>query len=133
MFTLDSIEFDTTYRYKNQTKPFSIDLKNLKKVTSKCNGSYCWLATESGTPYTIQDKQAVQYRLYFSWPACKTAENVDECSQSAWLAAALNRLHAYANSHPADARDFHQLAAAWRDLTAKPSVPEEIRVFRTRT
>lgn len=130
----DSIEFDATSK-KKETKHFSIDLKDLKKVTSECNANFCSLVTPSGT---IQDKQAVQYDLLFGWdpygpdiPLCKIAEKASDCPQSAaWFAAALNSLHAFALSHPAGSGDFHLQAAAWRGLTAKPPVPEEVRVRR---
>jgi tetratricopeptide (TPR) repeat protein len=130
----DSIEFDATSK-KKETKHFSIGLKDLKKVTSSCNRNFCSLETPAGT---IQDKQAVQYDLLFGWdpygpdvPLCNIAKNAGECSQAAaWFASALNSLHAFANSHPADTRDFHQQAASWSALAAKPPLPEEVRLRR---
>jgi hypothetical protein len=134
---VDSLDFDATNR-KKETKHFRLDLKSIGKISAKCNSGFCWLATESGTAYTIQDKEAVQYDLYFGWdpygpdvPLCKIAGNADDClPAAAWFASALNSLHAFANSPPADSRDFHQQAAEWRALTAKPPVPEEVRVRR---
>lgn len=126
-FTLDSLEFDATE--KSETKHFLIDLKDIKRVTTKCPGySWCWLTTESGTEYMIQDKEAVRYHLYFD--ACKnTVEN--ECMHSAdWFAAALNGLHAYAISHPAGLGDFHAQATAWRAFTTKPALAENARILR---
>jgi hypothetical protein len=134
VIALDSIEFDATSK-KKETKHFSINLKNLNKVTSQCNTGFCSLDTPSGT---IQDKQAVQYDLLFGWdpygpevPLCRDAKDTEYCHQSAaWFASALNSLHAFANSHPADTRDFHQQAASWRALTAKPPLPEQVRLRR---
>lgn len=137
VLTLDSLDFDATNK-KKETKHFRIDLKNVEKLSANCNRNFCWVAGESGKAYTIQDKEAVQYNLYFGWdpygpdiPLCSIAGNADDCPQSAaWFAAALNSLHAYAISHPNDTGDFHQQAAEWRALTAKPPQPEEVRVRR---
>ena len=121
VLTLDSIEFDAMSNEttkKSGIKHFSINLKDINKVTSRCSDIGCGLATESGTVYTIQDKEAVRYTLRL------------EVMRAAWFAAALNTLHAYAISHPNDTGDFHQQAAEWRALTAKPPQPEEVRVRR---
>jgi hypothetical protein len=127
-FTLDSLEFDATK--KSETKHFLIDLKDIKRVTTKCPGntSWCWLTTESGTEYMIQDKEAVRYHLYFD--ACKNrVEN--ECMHSVeWFAASLNGLHVYFISHPSGLDDFPQQAAAWRALTTKPPLAEVARILR---
>jgi hypothetical protein len=137
VLTLDSLDFDATNK-KKETKHFRIDLKNVEKLSANCNTHFCWVAGESGKAYTIHDKEAVEYNLYFGWdpygpdiPLCSIAGNADDCPQSAaWFAAALNSLHAYAISHPNGLGDFHQQAAAWRALTAKPPQPEEVRVRR---
>jgi hypothetical protein len=46
-FTLDNLEFDATG--ESETKHFLFDLKDIKRVTTKCpgNSSWCWLVTES--------------------------------------------------------------------------------------
>ena len=135
----DSVEFDATTR-KKEKKHFRIDLKNIEKVSATCPSgkTYCDLETKSGS-FTIQDKEAVQYLLVFGWDPyygpngspCNIAKNADECLQAAgWFASALNSLHAFALSHPAGSGDFHLQAAAWRDLTAKPPLPEGVRVRR---
>jgi tetratricopeptide (TPR) repeat protein len=136
VLTLDSLEFDATNK-KKETKHFRIDLKNVEKVSAICGPDNCALVSASGKDYTIQDKEAVQYQLYFGWDPygsdilCSLARNAADCPQSAaWFAAALNTLHAYAISHPNDSGDFHQQAAEWRALTAKPPQPEEVRVQR---
>jgi tetratricopeptide (TPR) repeat protein len=137
VLTLDSLDFDATNK-KKETKHFRINLKSIEKLSAICNGGFCSLDTASGNYYTIQDKEAVEYRLYFGWdpygpgiPLCSIAGNAADCPQSAaWFAAALNSLHAYAISHPNDSGDFHQQAAEWRALTAKPPQPEEVRVQR---
>jgi tetratricopeptide (TPR) repeat protein len=137
VLTLDSLDFDATNK-KKETKHFRIDLKSIEKLSSECNKNFCSVVTASGKGYTIQDKQAVEYDLFFGWdpygpdvPLCKVAQNADDCPQSAaWFAAALNSLHAFAISHPNGSGDFHQQAAEWRALTAKPPQPEEVRVWR---
>jgi len=133
----DSLEFDATNK-KKETKHFRIDLKNVEKLSANCNTHFCWVAGELGKAYIIHDKEAVEYNLYFGWdpygpdiPLCSIAQNADDCPQSAaWFAAALNSLHAFAISHPNGSGDFHQQAAEWRALTAKPPQPEEVRVQR---
>jgi hypothetical protein len=137
VLTLDSLDFDATNK-KKETKHFRIDLKNVEKLSANCNTHFCWVAGDAGKAYTIQDKEAVQYNLYFGWdpygpdiPLCSIAGNAADCPPSAaWFAAALNSLHAYAISHPNGSGDFHQQATEWRALTAKPPQPEEVRVRR---
>ena len=137
VFTLDSIEFDTTYTEATKkigTKHFLIGLKDINKLTSKCpaNSSWCSLATESGTEYMIQDKEAVRYYLHFhSAGDCNGMENNAECMQPvARFARDLNRLHAFAISHAAGLGDFHAQATTWRALATKPALAEGARILR---
>jgi tetratricopeptide (TPR) repeat protein len=134
VLTLDSIEFDATYNANSknsETKHFLIDLKDIKRVTTKCpdDHSRCWLTTESGTEYMIQDKdkEAVWYQFRFGENSVDYAESV---LTAARFASALNSLHAFAISHPAGLGDFHAQAAAWRALTTKPALAENARILR---
>jgi hypothetical protein len=61
-----SLDFDATNK-KKETKHFRIDLKNVEKLSANCNTHFCWVAGESGKAYTIHDKEAVEYNLYFGW------------------------------------------------------------------
>ena len=134
VLTLDSIEFDATFNAntkKSDTKHISIDLKDIKRVTTKCydDHSRCWLTTESGTEYMIQDKdkEAVWYQFRFGVNSVDYAESV---LTAARFASALNSLHAFAISHPAGLGDFHAQATAWRALMTKPPLAENARILR---
>jgi tetratricopeptide (TPR) repeat protein len=134
-FTFDSLEFDATN--KGETKHFQVDFKGLEKVRGGCNYQECHMDTAGKPQFTIHDKKAVEYFLYFGYSpasgvnACQQEKNNAECMHSAnWFAAALNGLHAYAISHPAGSGDFHQQAAAWRALTTKPPLAEGARILR---
>jgi tetratricopeptide (TPR) repeat protein len=134
VLTLDSIEFDATYNANSknsETKHFLIDLKDIKRVSTKCydDNSGCWLTTESGTDYTIQDKdkEAVWYQFRFGENSVDYAESMLTAVR---FASALNSLHAFALTHPAGSGDFHQQAAAWRALTTKPALAEGARILR---
>jgi tetratricopeptide (TPR) repeat protein len=139
VLTLDSIEFDATFNAstkKSYTKHILIDLKDIKRATAKCYDDYsgCWLTTESGTEYTIQDKdeEAVRYGFHFRGDTCNGhVVNNTECMHLVdWFARALNSLHAFALSHPAGLGDFHAQATAWRALTTKPALAENARILR---
>jgi hypothetical protein len=138
VLTLDSIEFDATRSAdtkKSDTKHFLIDLKDIKKVTTKCFDDYsgCWLTTESGLVYMFQDKdkEAVPYHFRFGGDVCRSSVGSVECLHFVdWFASALNSLHAFALSHPASLGDFHAAAAAWRALATKPPLAEKARIRR---
>ena len=137
VLTLDSIEFDATFNANSknsETKHFLIDLKDIKRVTTKCYEDYsgCWLMTESGTDYTIQDKEAVRYQFRFRGADSENSveNNAGSKLTAARFASALNSLHAFALSHPTGLGDFHAQATAWRALTTKPALAENARILR---
>jgi tetratricopeptide (TPR) repeat protein len=78
----------------------------------------------------IKDNEAVRYHLYFDCDRKGTEKNAESMQRADRFAKDLNRLHAFALSHPAGLGDLHQQAAEWRALTAKPPLPEEVRVRR---
>jgi tetratricopeptide (TPR) repeat protein len=92
-----------------------VDLKNLEPVFAQKNRfrlGYVYVVTGSAG----RDLPSPLNRLNYD-------RSVPES-----LAAALNHLRAFAGDKGAALRVFPQQAAAWRALTAKPPIPEEVRV-----
>lgn len=129
-FTLDGFECDSSRQH------FAVDLKNMAPVSIKLAwGPKCVLKDEAGKDISAP----------LSWSvACPRARGglagslgpQDVIYAGAGydlaksLAAALNRLRAFANDAESPLRKFPQQAAAWRALADKPPLPEEVRVQR---
>ena len=127
-FTPDSIEFDALTS-KRSTEHFKVDLRTLEPVAVKCN-SYgkqvvaCFLKDEEGKsrPSTLD----LVWREGSVW----SAKCSDDCVYAAEsFAAALNRLCTFAKD-TSPLHTFTQRAAAWRALSTKPPLPEEVRIER---
>jgi hypothetical protein len=133
--TATSLEFDGVDK-KGGTKHFQANVKDLEKVSASCGTQQCGLIPATGK-IAVQDKDAVQYVLWFGWypsagvDVCVRAENNAECMHAAaWFAASLNGLHTSAIAYSANPAYFPQQAAAWRALTTKPALAEGARILR---
>jgi tetratricopeptide (TPR) repeat protein len=132
--TSESFAFDATDK-KGKTKHFVVAFKDISRIYSSCEKYECVLYTSLKTKFNIKDTEAKEHVIDFGWTGtgvlCDQARNVSDCKHSAgWFADALNSLHAYAIAHPNAPGDFQQQAAAWRLLATKPTLAEEVRLYR---
>jgi hypothetical protein len=112
-FSFDSFEFDARSRWGKDLQHYKVDLKGLPPVSAKHGfGGVYRLKDEAGKDFPVD---------HLAW----------DCQESAELAAkAINRLREMAGDQGMTLRNFSQAAAAWRVLSTKPPVPEEVRAQR---
>jgi tetratricopeptide (TPR) repeat protein len=131
-FASDSVEFDAVNQ-KNKTEHAKIDLNTLPRLSVQCTfrGVYCRLKGERGEEpagLTLGDHR---FELLFSVPDNRFCGRTPACMTTGEsLAAALNRLRAYAKEAESRQRAFSQQAKAWRAMPSKPPLPEEVREKR---
>ena len=114
-FTLDSFDFDAVCDKKHEH--FTVDLKTLGPVRTPHHSNGDWrLKNEAG-----KDLPGPLGRLVFTY------QGWDGFWQ---FADALNGLRIFAGEAGNPLRNFAQQAAAWRALSAKPSLAENARILR---
>jgi hypothetical protein len=121
-------------QYNGGAHRYTIDFTGFTSASMDCSRVNCIVSSdpqgtlarnETGSPmreFTFIDEVVGTVHITSCSAPCRTlARN---------FATALNSLRALALSNPEAARDFHQLAAAWRALDPKPPLPNDVRVQR---
>lgn len=136
----DSIEFDAAKSKGGTREHYSIDLRTLEPISVTCKDHHAWFYCEllNGWGKSL-DRDLPLSRVFYSGPwgvlCVRKTENYTECVTQltyagSMFASALSRMHTFANDAGAPLRTFKERAAAWRALTPKPAIPDDVRVQR---
>jgi tetratricopeptide (TPR) repeat protein len=117
-FSFDAFEFNATAFRHKESEHYQVDLKTLPQVIAKRGFAGVYrLKDEAGNDLPEPFK-----RLW--WNDQRAQQNSEA------LAKALNRLREMAGEQGMALRNFRQAAEAWRALSPKPPIPEEVRAQR---
>jgi tetratricopeptide (TPR) repeat protein len=116
-FTLDSFEFNAKLNRHNESEHYRVDLKTLPQIFPKRGFAGI---------YRLKDENGKDLPDPFNHLLWQGSDS----SAAPALANALNRLREMAGEQGMSLRNFPQAAAAWRALSQKPPVPEEVRAQR---
>ena len=112
-FSFDNFEFGARSRWGKDFQHYKVDLKSLPQVSAKHGlGGVYKLKDEAGKDFPVN---------HLAWQCQETAESV---------AKAINHLRNMAGEQGIALRNLPQAAAAWRALSPKPPLPEEVRAQR---
>ncbi len=116
-FILDSIEFDAKLHEKG-SQHFKVDLRTLSPVLAKRRWDRAYqIKDEAGKDLPYPLNQVIFW-------------GKDREGHAALLTSGLNSLRVVAMNRQTMRGEFRQRAAAWRTLTVKPPIPEEVRAQR---
>jgi tetratricopeptide (TPR) repeat protein len=126
-------------RYNGGKHRYVIDFATLPKLSYKCSRMQCVLRSEGAAPLGHNELGEPLSAVAFEDPA--PAGIPEGTPYKATCAAAcrkaaqdfdgtLSHLQSGAISQPVDTVDFHQQAAAWRALAAKPPLSDAVRIRR---
>ncbi len=111
-FSFDSFEFDARSRWGKDFQHYKVDMKSLPQVSVKRGFGVYKLKDEAGKDFPVN---------HLAWQCQEPAESV---------AKAINHLRNMAGEQGLALRNLPQAAAAWRALSPKPELPEEVRAQR---
>ncbi len=150
-FTYDALEFDEV-SVKLGTRHSSLDLKTLVPMSATCEdptyySSFpCDLNPLTGKPFgkdrlmpslaaSVWTQSMIDPACHLAIPGDPPIPEYPACVPerrhfASLLAAAFTRLGEFANDANAPLRTYTERAEAWRALSVKPAIPEDVRVRR---